>query len=159
MNSNAALPATASRVERHTRPDINGWIRLRTDARIARLVGAQPVEFDARLAGLDREWDIERTLQANASTLVMLGTALGFLVDRRFFLLPAGVLAFFLQHALHGWCPPIPVFRRRGVRTAREIERERYGIKALRGDFDAVPRPSEAAVPDRVCSVLEAVDA
>ena len=45
---------------------------------------------------------------------------------------------FLLQHAVQGWCPPVPFFRRRGVRTAREIEIERYALKALRGDFGPI---------------------
>jgi hypothetical protein len=152
------LPATSTRVERATRPALNERIRAGTDARVARLEGAQPIEFQARLAELDSEWDIERLLQANASTLVMLGVALGVAVDRRFLVLPAAVLTFFAQHALQGWCPPIPIFRRRGVRTMREIERERYAIKALRGDFDGVPPPGSADRDARVRAALVAVD-
>ena len=87
----------------------------------------------------------------------MLGVALGYAVDRRFLLLPAAVLSFFAQHALQGWCPPIPVFRRRGVRTMREIERERYSIKALRGDFDGVA-PGGADAGTRVRAALAAAD-
>jgi hypothetical protein len=152
------LPATSTRVERATRKTLNERIRVRTDAEVARLEGAEPIEFQARLEELDREWDIERLLQANASTLVMLGVALGYAVDRRFLALPAAVFTFFAQHALQGWCPPIPIFRRRGVRTMREIERERYAIKALRGDFDGVPSPGSAERSMRVRAALAAVD-
>jgi hypothetical protein len=152
------LPATSRRVEHATRPDINERIRTRTTAQLARLEGAQSVELDARLDEIDHEWDVERVLQANASTLVMVGVALGYAVDRRFLVLPAVVLTFFAQHALEGWCPPIPIFRRRGVRTAREIERERYAIKALRGDFDAVPAAGSADRDKRVLAALAAVD-
>mgnify|MGYP006201292969 CR=1 FL=1 len=66
-------------------------------------------------------------------------------MDRRFLLLPAAVFTFFGQHALQGWCPPIPIFRRLGVRTHREIARERYALKALRGDFSELPEPSPNA--------------
>jgi hypothetical protein len=45
------------------------------------------------------------------------------------------VLTFLFQHAVQGWCPPLPVLRRLGVRTRKEIDRERYALKALRGDF------------------------
>lgn len=152
------LPATSTRVQRATRPAVNERIRTGTDARVARMEGAQPIEFDARLQELDREWDIERVLQANASTLVMLGVGLGYAVDRRFLLLPAAVFGFFAQHALQGWCPPIPVLRRLGVRTMREIERERYAVKALRGDFDAVPAPGSGERSARVRAALAAVD-
>lgn len=61
---------------------------------------------------------------------------LALMVDRRWLALPVGVAAFLLQHAVQGWCPPVPVFRRLGVRTAGEIDQERYALKALRGDFD-----------------------
>src|SRR5688572_14967581 len=152
------LPATSTRVQRSTGERVNHRIRAEDDARIARLERAAPAELDARLAELDFEWDIERLLQLNASALVVLGTLLGATLDRRFLLLPGAVLAFFAQHALQGWCPPIPVFRRRGVRTAREIERERYAIKALRGDFDSVPAKDAAQPTTRVRAVLEAVD-
>jgi hypothetical protein len=45
---------------------------------------------------------------------------------------------FLFQHAIQGWCPPVPVLRRLGFRTANEIEQERTALKALRGDFNAV---------------------
>jgi hypothetical protein len=153
-----ALPPTSTRVHRQTSAQANELIRARTDARIARLENAAPVEFEARLAELDREWDVERMLQANAATLWTLGTVLGGRVDRRALLLPFGVLAFFLQHALQGWCPPIPVFRRFGIRTVREIERERYAIKVLRGDFDGIPGRGDADRGSRVRRVLDAID-
>ena len=67
-----------------------------------------------------------------------------------------GLTALLLQHALQGWCPPLPVFRRWGVRTAREIEEERYALKALRGDFRAVPAETEEVTSERVAAALEA---
>jgi hypothetical protein len=63
------------------------------------------------------------------------GVVLGAAVDRRWLALPALVTAFLFQHAVQGWCPPIPVLRRLGFRTMREIDTERYALKALRGDF------------------------
>src|SRR6187401_716222 len=91
--------------------------------------------IERRLQELDQEWDIERAIEANASTLALVGLGLGATVDKRFFVLPAVITAFLLQHALQGWCPPIPVLRRLGFRTQFEIEQERYALKALRGDF------------------------
>jgi hypothetical protein len=52
--------------------------------------------------------------------------------------LPGIVLPFLLQHAVQGWCPPVPLFRRLGVRTREEIEREKFALKALRGDFEEI---------------------
>jgi hypothetical protein len=59
-------------------------------------------------------------------------------LEPKFFLIPCLVLPFLFQHAIQGWCPPIPILRRRGIRTRREIDLEKYAIKALRGDFTGV---------------------
>ena len=153
------LPPTSKRVELNTRPDLNELIRIQADARLARLERGHAVELDARLAELEREWDVERVLQANASTLVVLGTLLGAKVNRWFLLLPAVVFTFFAQHALQGWCPPLTVLRRHGVRSAREIERERYAVKALRGDFDSIPARDAVDAQRRIRAVIAAIDA
>lgn len=142
------LPATTRRVERNTAEKVNRRIALETEQRVA-WFAAHPEAIDRRLEELDREWDIERTLEANAASLGLVGVALGALIDRRFLLLPAAVAAFLLQHALQGWCPPVPFFRRRGVRTAAEIAAERTALKALRGDFDDLARPAPPAARSR----------
>jgi hypothetical protein len=132
------IPATAERVKINTDEHINQEIRRQTEANIARYAAGGPALIDRRLKELDHEWDIERMLEANAATIALMGLGLGAFVDRRWFILPAVVAAFLLQHAVQGWCPPVPVFRRLGIRTATEIERERYALKALRGDFQDI---------------------
>jgi hypothetical protein len=87
------------------------------------------------LRELDEEWDIERVLETNASALAFVGSALGASVDQRWLAIPIVVGAFLFQHAIQGWCPPIPILRRMGFRTALEIEIERVALKTLRGDF------------------------
>lgn len=132
-----ALPATGERVPRHTADDVNREIAARMEENVEEY-SRRPADIDARLEELEREWDIERTLEANAATASLVGIALGATVDRRFFALPAVVAGFLLQHALQGWCPPLPFFRRIGFRTQTEIEEERVALKALRGDFDDI---------------------
>jgi hypothetical protein len=132
------IPATNERVQEHTSASVNEEIRRQTEQNIARYVGASRGEIEQRLEELDAEWDIERTLEANAATISLIGLTLGATVDRRWYFLPAAVAGFLLQHALQGWCPPLPVFRRLGMRTAAEIEVERVALKALRGDFRSV---------------------
>jgi len=130
------LPSTAERVQVNTGCRVNRRIRERTDARVDEYDTASPQAIEARLRELDEEWDIERTIEANASTLILVGLGLGRFVNRRFYALPATVATFLLQHALQGWCPPVPILRRMGFRTQTEIEEEPYALKALRGDFD-----------------------
>lgn len=92
-------------------------------------------ETDERIKALEKEWDIERALELNAATLGLAGMLLGTFVSRKWMILPGVVTAFLLQHSLQGWCPPVPLFRRLGFRTRREIDREKYALKAVRGDF------------------------
>ncbi|WP_040589431.1 YgaP family membrane protein [Allomesorhizobium alhagi] len=133
------VPSSAERVPTHTAEDVNRRIRQETESRIA-YYADRPDEIARRLGELDREWDIERAIEANASTLALAGVALGVTSDRRWLALPALVTGFLLQHAIQGWCPPVPVLRRLGFRTAREIEQERYALMALRGDFDELDK-------------------
>jgi hypothetical protein len=137
------LPNTSERVPAHTPARLNRAIEDDTNQRV-RAHAADPATIDARLRELDREWDIERALEANASALAFTGVVLAATVDKRWLALPALVSAFLFQHAVQGWCPPIPALRRLGFRTMREIDTERYALKALRGDFGPLgPGPGE----------------
>ncbi len=133
------IPSTVERVPQHTAEHVNEQIRRQTEERVAGCAAAGREAIDRRLAELDREWDIERTLEANAATASLVGLTLGATVDRKWFLFPAIVAGFLLQHAVQGWCPPLPVFRRLGFRTQPEIDYERYALKSLRGDFRNLP--------------------
>ena len=130
------LPSTTERVPVSTSCDINKRIREQTAANVERYKSSSRSEIQLRLEELDHEWDIERTIEANASTIMLAGLGLGAFADRRFFALPAVVAGFLLQHALQGWCPPVPILRRLGFRTQTEIDEEKYALKALRGDFE-----------------------
>lgn len=130
------MATTVERVPRHTALKVNQEIHAQMEERVQRCANQGDDAIEQRLRELDREWDVERTLEANAATAVLVGVGLGAFVDRRFFALPAIVGGFLLQHAIQGWCPPLPVFRRIGFRTQPEIAQERYALKALRGDFE-----------------------
>lgn len=130
------ISSTAHRVNEHTAEQVNDRIRRQTEENIAHFAAAGREAIDRRLAELDQEWDIERMLEANAATFALAGLTLGATVNRKWFLFPGVIASFLLQHALQGWCPPMPVFRRMGIRTASEIDYERYALKFLRGDFD-----------------------
>jgi hypothetical protein len=138
------LPSTTERVPRQTDPAINERITQQTEANVE-AYSADRRLIDVRLEELDGEWDIERILEANAAAVSLIGLTLARFVSRRWFLLPAAVATFLLQHAVQGWCPPVPLFRRLGIRTQREIDEERYALKAMRGDFLAANARSSSA--------------
>lgn len=153
------LPSTKDRVPLHTDHEVNEQIRRRTEANVARCAREGPAAIEHRLDELDHEWDIERTLEANAATAVLIGVTLGASVDRRFFALPALVGGFLLQHAVQGWCPPVPIFRRLGFRTQNEIDHEKYALKALRGDFRTVAQKTRADGKSDVAEAMQAAEA
>lgn len=131
------MTSTRDRVPRHTDETINRRIQRAIEISVC-YYERHPDEVPARLRELDEEWDIERAIEANAAALGFLGVALGAARSRRWLLLPAMVTGFLFQHAVEGWCPPVPILRRLGFRTSYEIDQERQALKALRGDFDAV---------------------
>ena len=143
------LSSTVDRVPQHTAAHVNQRIQQQTRENIDRAALGGTAQIERRLQELDKEWDVERALEANAASVVLIGSALGFVADRRFFALPAFVGAFLLQHALQGWCPPLPIMRRLGIRTAAEIEEERRALKAMQAQlasFHARPADRGAAV-------------
>jgi hypothetical protein len=140
-------------VPAHTADHINQRIQRENERHVKQLADA-PAGIPQRLKELDAEWDIERAIEANASIIAFAGVALGCLVHPYWLALPALVTAFLFQHAVQGWCPPVPVLRRLGFRTADEIAQERMALKALRGDFDRVSQS-----PDRASAALQAAEA
>ena len=124
-------PTSGDRVRHSTAPEVNREIDRRTISNIRRYANSSDEIIYRRIEELDREWDIERALEANASALALTGLLLGLTVNRKWLALPTVVLSFLLQHSLQGWCPPLPLLRRLGVRTRGEIDREKYELKAL----------------------------
>lgn len=147
------MPTTETRVPIHTDEGVNEEIRRQTECNIAYYAN-NPDEIDARLAELAAEWDIERTLETNAASISLGALALGLFVDRKWFVVPAIVAGFLLQHALQGWCPPVPLLRRLGIRTAAEIDTERQALKLLRGDFSEIAgHPQEKQIGELLYAI------
>lgn len=148
LSTNRISDASPDAADRHIRREIALSVRFHA---------ANPDRIPGRLDELAAEWDVERTLITNASTLALVGLALGTFGDRRWYALPGVVASFLLQHGLQGWCPPLPVFRMLGVRTREEILRERYALRALRGEFDALAEAREGTPAERAERVLGAL--
>jgi hypothetical protein len=124
------------RTRRHTAQAVLARIDSDTYDSLLRHASAGDTAISRRIEELDREWDVDRTLETEAALMALSGLALGATVNRKFFALPGFVASMVLLQAVTGWYPLLPLFRRLGFRTAREINRERYALKALRSDFD-----------------------
>ena len=143
-------PFEVDRVRRHTAPEVNERIDTLIRDTVDRFAGESEAVISERIGALEAEWDIERVLEANAATIVLAGTLSAAMGRRRGILLGAVVAGFLLLHATQGWCPPVPVLRRLGVRTRREIEREKFALKFLRGDFDGLTTKRSQRAPEDV---------
>lgn len=131
-------PNESDRVRANTATEINAKIDRQITERVRFYSGKSKDKITQRIHDLEREWDMERLLETNASALAFTGLVLGVIRNKKWLFLPGIVLPFLLQHAVQGWCPPVPLFRRLGVRTREEIEREKFALKALRGDFEEI---------------------
>lgn len=140
------------RVQANTSEASNLRISKQMESSIKEYASKDAEAITARIEALYQEWDIERWLETNASTIALIGVLLGFFVNIYWLILPMVVLVFLFQHAVQGWCPPIPLFRRLGVRTSKEINEEIYALKLLRGDFD-----KNLDTPSRVDQILTSV--
>jgi hypothetical protein len=129
------MSVETDRDRRYTAASVLQRIDDETEARLRTYASDGPQAIAARLAELDQEWDIDRAVELEASLMGLMGLGLGALFRRGLLAAPAVVGAAVFVHATMGWYPLLPVFRRLGLRTSGEIERERYALKALRGDF------------------------
>lgn len=142
-------------MRRHSAPSVNRRIDREVEKSIRYYAGQPREMISRRIRELEGEWDIERVLEANAASFSLVGLTLGITGKRRWLGLSTVVAGFLLLHAIQGWCPPVPVFRRLGIRTRQEIEREKFALRFLRGDFDHLRRLG--AEQKSVAAVVEAV--
>ena len=136
LDRRLALPA--DRVRDHSAHSVNQRIAERTLARIDHVVREGHDAIVRRLEQLDREWDVDRALMVNFAIVGGAAYATGVYryAQRPWFGRRRGgwlgfftvQLGFLLLHGTVGWCPPLPVFRRLGVRTKSEIEAERRAL-------------------------------
>lgn len=147
-------PQETDRVRAHTSAGANERIDERTIEYLCHYVEQPRAVLSQRIEELDREWDINQWLEASASTLGLAGVVLGATRDRRWLALPGVVLPFLMLHVVQGWCPPVPLLRRLGVRTRREIDAEKFALKVLRGDFEGIP-----SIMDETLRAVEAFNA
>jgi hypothetical protein len=145
------------RARANTWPSVNDRLDAEAQLRLRQAAtSASSDELARRITQLDREWGLDRTLETEAALMGLVGLALGVTVDKRLLIVPGFVSTMLVLYATQGWYPLLPLFRRSGVRTQNEIDRERYALKALRGDFSTIPSADSAAA-ERASAVWKAV--
>jgi hypothetical protein len=119
-------------IRKHTGTHTNQKIDRATQQSLDE-VAQSPDAIRARLAELEREWNVDRALMLNFAVLGGLSAGMSIFGSKRgrtpWTAVLFAQLAFLANHAILRWCPPMPVFRRLGFRTEREIDAERAGLE------------------------------
>ncbi|WP_026583173.1 DUF2892 domain-containing protein [Bacillus sp. J33] len=126
------LPATTNKVNLNTSHEINYEINKETLQNIRKYFGKSEEEINRRIEELNHEWDTERVLELNMATIAAASSVLGLFHNKKWMALSGIVSVFMIQHSLQGWCPPLSIIRRLGVRTASEIMREKEALAKLK---------------------------
>ena len=150
--------ASSENVRNVTEEEINRQMDAKIEESIRFYATQSPEEISKRIAELEQETDIERKLMMVASGVGLGTLLLTFLGGGKKWLLLTGTsLGFLMNHAVRGWCPPVPLLRKLGVRTRSEIDREKNALKILRGDFQLPPNKLEQLKANPAQDVLRSV--
>ena len=96
-----------------------------------------------RIVGLDQEWDAEKFVKVSLSGLGVFGLVTGLVGSRLGRLILWITTPLLLLHAMGKWTPSQSTLRSAGFRSRREIDEEKYALKALRGDFKGLDSSSD----------------
>lgn len=140
------------RVRKNSSNTVNNSIDQDIAQHVNDMSNKSPEAINERIRQLEQEWDVERNLEVIAPSLILGGLALGAFANKKWLALPGLVAAFLLQHGIQGWCPPVPVLRFFKIRTKGEIDREKYALKALKGDFE------KTAADKSTSTIIDAVN-
>jgi hypothetical protein len=118
------IKGTSNRVALNTDREVNDRIHAELERRLV-FFAEHPEAIEQRLSELDQEWDIERLIENEAPIVTITGLFIGMAYGRKGLRLPLFAQGMLFVHALQGWYPLLPLFRRMGFRTPKEIATER----------------------------------
>ena len=139
-------PTTGDRIRAHTRATSNARIDRATFEHLDEALQSSET-IRTRLRELDKEWTVDRALMLNFAIAgsVSAGLAIhGAIKHGRisgWTALIGAQLAFLAHHAIRSWCPPMPVFRRLGFRSDREICAERVALQRRLIELEGLAGP------------------
>jgi len=151
--------AEAERVGRYSRPEMLADIQKQIERNVAYYASQTGEVIAERIEELNREWSIERCLQANIAGVGLVGGVLGLAGRKKWALLVLGAFGILLHHALQGWDTPIPFLRRLGLRSRKEIDQEIYALRVARGDFKDMSAERLELKPVPTKQIIQAVKA
>ncbi|WP_224369898.1 hypothetical protein [Hyalangium versicolor] len=128
-------------VRQHAPDGVNKRIDERVERCVRHMAEQERGEISRYLEKLEREWDLNRGVTVVGSALALMGLWLARRDGGRWRILGGVAAGLMLQHGLVGFGPLAELVRAvGGVRTRKEIDLEKFALKALRGDFERIPK-------------------
>ncbi len=95
---------------------------------------------------LRNEWSLERSVEAAAAGIAMLGLILGAFASPVFLIFPIIIVGFALAHSIWRYRPDFAKLPKQGLRTQREIDAEIFAMRFMRGELSYLPTASDRAL-------------
>ncbi|QRO00387.1 DUF2892 domain-containing protein [Archangium violaceum] len=130
---------SADAVRTHTPDGVNRRIDERVEKCVRHMAEQERSAISEYLAKLEHQWDLNRVVTVAASAVTVLGLVAGAKDGRGWRVLSGVAAGLLLQHGIFGFGPLSELVRVLGARTRREIDLEKFALKALRGDFERIP--------------------
>jgi pimeloyl-ACP methyl ester carboxylesterase len=128
-------------VRSHAPDGVNKRIDERVERCVRHMAEQDRPEITRYLEKLEREWDLNRAVMVAGSMVSLLGLWLARRDGGGWRVLGGVAAGLVLQHGLTGFGPLAELVRAvGGIRTRKEIDLEKFALKALRGDFERIPR-------------------
>lgn len=109
------------------------------ESRLTGLASGGPEAIATRLDELEREWSAGRVAKSFLAVCILLGTILTTTVNWWWIVLPVVSGLFLLQYLFTHTSLLVNAVNGLGFRTRAEIEREKFALRTLRGDFRTLP--------------------
>jgi len=126
----------------------------RETARSIEYYSSRPIQFvSKRIEELDQETSLEAFVYRGGAALTIVGLTLLLLQrkNRAAWILVVIIAALQLQYSYQGHNRLTDILRKRGYRSRKEIEGEKYSLEALRGDFAIFSELSDPMERARKC--------
>lgn len=143
-------------IRENTSEEINRRIDRYTEDNIRYYATQSADVISGRINMLEQEWDIQKLVQSLSAGIGLGSIILGVLGSKKWWFLTTLTTAASGLHAVKGWSPETVALRRMGFRTRQEIDREKYALKALRGDFQELSEHEADKLDERIKAAIEA---
>ena len=136
---------------------VNDCLREQAEKSVARYQNANAEQIELSLAQLNREWDVERLIEAESAMMILLGLLIGANFGRKWLVLPLFSTAMLIVHNTEEYSPLfLSFYQRIGFRSTNEIARRTLCSQSLGGAIPTIENGAEGDKPVRAIAAAKA---